>query len=445
MAHKWTKFIPNLWKTFREGKIGKYPSWADPDFLLFPDFPISEIVSGQDTPKRLVSGKISTDSSVILCFPDAPEDNPMLSIFNSKTFTTIADRKQLANGTWVSIVPLDPGSNSVGLKISSSRGTSGYYGKHWYDFQWFDIFFLASPTLLSYNSANGKIDLQWSVVAGAEFYNIYRGSSLPIQTTYQNLIGSSTIAYFSDRNIESGKNYYYVVSAVASGVESEISKETYTGPPPNILSTQAKNQIVWPADMTANDRTLFDDFDLAYPITFEASPTVSGIKTWDFGDGTIVNESYPTHSYTAPGNYFVTLTNNFNGAITKGTASITVLAFANIQLGVNLQYQVETMYGIGTATEQCASFSIKIFHQGKACTKAERFPTPGSYRGNWGDVSNFLNPVLRLPISGCSYQLEYRARNLLTSSSSGTLNLQYDGKTYPPATVAEAASLTFVF
>ncbi|MBP9189551.1 MAG: PKD domain-containing protein [Chitinophagales bacterium] len=65
-------------------------------------------------------------------------------------------------------------------------------------------------------------------------------------------------------------------------------------------------------------------------ITFDnTSASTSAVWFWDFGDGTTSTEFEPTHTYTTPGSYTVSLTGDF-GADCVGTISYTDIITVNI-------------------------------------------------------------------------------------------------------------------
>lgn len=80
---------------------------------------------------------------------------------------------------------------------------------------------LPPPTGLSAIYTETSIVLAWDEVMGqgVKVYNIYRSSGGDYK-----FIGKTGIPAFTDKNVESGKKYYYKVSAVA-GSEGRLSKE----------------------------------------------------------------------------------------------------------------------------------------------------------------------------------------------------------------------------
>lgn len=83
------------------------------------------------------------------------------------------------------------------------------------------------PTNLMATGGNGKIDLSWDAVEGAASYIVKR-SETP-GGPYQTITTTSAITY-TDRDVTNGTTYYYVVTAVVNGVESDNSNEASATP-----------------------------------------------------------------------------------------------------------------------------------------------------------------------------------------------------------------------
>lgn len=81
------------------------------------------------------------------------------------------------------------------------------------------------------------------------------------------------------------------------------------------------------------------------PVAFLNSSSGSGTFTWDFGDGNTSDETNPTHSYAAPGNYTVTLTAvGCTGETATFSASLTVQELAGVTIDP-LSFNVTLNYG----------------------------------------------------------------------------------------------------
>ncbi|MFA9466784.1 MAG: hypothetical protein ACERKN_21195 [Velocimicrobium sp.] len=88
---------------------------------------------------------------------------------------------------------------------------------------------ISQPLNLIVSSGNAKVDLSWDLVEDVESYNIKRSTTNDgPYTTISSVSGSVTS--FTDKNVENGKTYYYVVSAVKLGTESKNSNEASATP-----------------------------------------------------------------------------------------------------------------------------------------------------------------------------------------------------------------------
>ncbi len=81
---------------------------------------------------------------------------------------------------------------------------------------------ISSPTNLSAVAKESSIQLSWDTVTNAESYNIKR-STTP-GGPYDTIATGSAIT-FNDSDVDPGTTYYYVVSAMVSGTESQDSNE----------------------------------------------------------------------------------------------------------------------------------------------------------------------------------------------------------------------------
>ena len=77
---------------------------------------------------------------------------------------------------------------------------------------------------------SGKVQLTWSVVAGADCYNVYRSQTSG--GTYTNIADCHVTDYctYLDYNVVNGTTYYYVVRSVTQGTESLDSNEVNATP-----------------------------------------------------------------------------------------------------------------------------------------------------------------------------------------------------------------------
>jgi fibronectin type 3 domain-containing protein len=78
----------------------------------------------------------------------------------------------------------------------------------------------ATPIIYDLYSVNNSISLSWGSVQGAQSYLIYRSTSASGLYT---LVGASSSSSYSEYGLSTGTTYYYKVSAIADGLESELS------------------------------------------------------------------------------------------------------------------------------------------------------------------------------------------------------------------------------
>ena len=79
----------------------------------------------------------------------------------------------------------------------------------------------AQPTNLQAVSGHQHLNISWNVVNGAT-YNLYRATTPGSETLYQSGLGSAS---YPDDGLNNGQTYYYQVSAVINGSESNRSPE----------------------------------------------------------------------------------------------------------------------------------------------------------------------------------------------------------------------------
>ena len=112
---------------------------------------------------------------------------------------------------------------------------------------------LLAPTNLVAAGTNLLNNLKWNSVAGANTYNLKRGTTTggPYPTIYSGL----TATNYADANVTNAVNYFYVVTAVGAGGESSNSLQAIAAPlpsnqPTNILAQTSGGQLQlsWPQD-----------------------------------------------------------------------------------------------------------------------------------------------------------------------------------------------------
>lgn len=84
-----------------------------------------------------------------------------------------------------------------------------------------------APTNLKATPESSAVDLSWDSVEGATNYIVKR--SLTSGGPYEEITTTSAITY-TDRDVTNGTTYYYVVTSIVNGVESDPSNEASATP-----------------------------------------------------------------------------------------------------------------------------------------------------------------------------------------------------------------------
>nr|WP_157276588.1 pectinesterase family protein [Paenibacillus sp. Soil766] len=108
---------------------------------------------------------------------------------------------------------------------------------------------LATPTGLSANPGNNKVDLTWNSVTAATYYNVKRSTD---GSTYTPIASNVTVTNYSDLMAVNGTTYYYVVNAGNATVGSADSSPASATPvapslpaaPANVAALAGEGQAV---------------------------------------------------------------------------------------------------------------------------------------------------------------------------------------------------------
>ncbi len=112
---------------------------------------------------------------------------------------------------------------------------------------------ILAPTNLIATATNLLVNLTWNAVAGANTYNLKRGTSNggPYPTIFSGLTSTN----YADTTVTNAVTYYYVVSAVGTGGESSNSSQVGVVPLPSNQPTNlvmqvggGQLQLSWPQD-----------------------------------------------------------------------------------------------------------------------------------------------------------------------------------------------------
>jgi hypothetical protein len=110
-----------------------------------------------------------------------------------------------------------------------------------------------APANLTAFGTNLQINLSWDAVDGAASYNLYRGTA--DGGPYPTVIDGLVVTNYLDADVTAETTYFYVVTAVALGIESTNSSQASAVPLPSNLTTTIKAQagggslqLAWPQD-----------------------------------------------------------------------------------------------------------------------------------------------------------------------------------------------------
>lgn len=200
----------------------------------------------------------------------------------------------------------------------------------------------AAPTGLTAVAENNSIALSWTASAGAQSYNVYRGTSSGAEQGAP--IGTSTTTTYTDNSVAAGPTYYYTVAAVTSSGTSGPSNE---------------------ASATLGIGTLANG---TYTVTNSAGTLVWDDPSWSSSQGTNV-QLYPSNGganqkwiFSSVGNGYYTIMNDCNGLLLDdpgfSTAPNTKLVQWSSNGGTN-QHWLVTPSGSGyTIKNQYSGFVV---------------------------------------------------------------------------------------
>jgi len=162
---------------------------------------------------------------------------------------------------------------------------------------WFLIFGGVIALLLSTAALGGQASLSWNPSADQSVagYYVYYGTASRNYSNRQN-VGRATS--YTASNLTNGARYYFAVTAYnEAGQESSFSNEASaliplpTGAPTASFSASATSGVA------------------PVSVSFSSSSTGTiSLYSWNFGDGTSSTAQNPTHVYSSPGTYSVSLT-----------------------------------------------------------------------------------------------------------------------------------------
>jgi fibronectin type 3 domain-containing protein len=139
------------------------------------------------------------------------------------------------------------------------------------------------PTNLAATVAINQVALSWSAASGAASYNVYRSTTSDSNFV---LLGSSSTATYTDNSAVGGTTYYYTVTGVSSGGESNDSLQISATPLPPIPAA--------PTQLSATGTT--NAVSLSWPL----SP---GATSYDVYRSTTTGTGYASTGTATTGSY----------------------------------------------------------------------------------------------------------------------------------------------
>ncbi|WP_259058306.1 fibronectin type III domain-containing protein [Salinibacter ruber] len=152
---------------------------------------------------------------------------------------------------------------------------------------------LGSPSGLSATPADGSTQLSWEAAGGADTYNVYRSTSSGVDASSDPLGTGISPTEYTDESAQNGTEYFYVVTAAASGDrESDPSGEVSAVPfaaPSGLEGTSRDSEIAlsWEAAGGAETYNVYRSTSSGVDVS--ASPLDTGISSSEYTDGSAEN------------------------------------------------------------------------------------------------------------------------------------------------------------
>ena len=154
----------------------------------------------------------------------------------------------------------------------------------------------AAPSGLEAAPQGDAIQLSWSAPGGADTYNVYRGTSSGVDGSGSPLDTSIDQTSYTDETAEEGTEYFYAVTAVASGggesAESDASGEAEAIPfaaPSGLEGTSQDSEVALSWDAAAGADTYSVYRSTSSTDGAEGEPLATGVAETSYADGTAEN------------------------------------------------------------------------------------------------------------------------------------------------------------
>ncbi|MBD0382791.1 pectinesterase family protein [Paenibacillus sedimenti] len=159
--------------------------------------------------------------------------NPMINVSDpSVTDATYTD-EQVINGTTYYYLVTAVGTTGEFVSWNEANATPSA-----------EIQVPPATARLSASAGDGLVSLQWDSVTGATYYKVKRGTSSG--GPYSSIADTVTAATYTDRNVQNGTTYYYIVTAVNSAGEGAKSLEVNAQPYRSSQINEVGNQTTGP-------------------------------------------------------------------------------------------------------------------------------------------------------------------------------------------------------
>ncbi|CAM3437856.1 cellulose 1,4-beta-cellobiosidase [Salinibacter ruber] len=147
---------------------------------------------------------------------------------------------------------------------------------------------LASPSGLSATPGDGTTQLSWEAAGGADTYNVYRSISSGVDASSDPLGAGISSTEYADESAQNGTEYFYVVTAAASGDrESDPSGEVSAVPfaaPSGLEGTSRDSEVALSWDAAGGADTYNVYRSTSSTDGAEGEPLATGVAETSYAD-----------------------------------------------------------------------------------------------------------------------------------------------------------------
>lgn len=153
-----------------------------------------------------------------------------------------------------------------------------------------------APSGLEATPQDGTVQLSWDAPSDADTYRVYRGTSSGVDASGSPLDNDIRSTEYADETVENGKEYFYVVTAVASedgeSAEGDASGEAKAVPfavPSGLEGASQDSEVVLSWDVAAGADTYNVYRDTTSTSGTEGDPLATGVTETSYTDTTAEN------------------------------------------------------------------------------------------------------------------------------------------------------------